>query len=104
MPRLSDATRRAEAKLGVIATTESATAFNDETRRQTEKHANVFPFLLLYWDATLDQRTCRFCASFEGQIKHWGFAFGVTPAVHGNCRCRLGVLFLPLLVITEDDE
>jgi hypothetical protein len=104
MPRLTAATAAAEARLHTIAATESATAFNDETSRLAEKHARVYPFLLLYWDATLDRRACPRCVSLEGQVKHWGFAFKVTPAVHPQCRCRLGVLFLPLVTITEDDE
>ncbi len=104
MPRLRDATAKANPRLDSIAATESATAFNNETKRQAEKHARVYPFLLLYWDATLDQRACPRCVSFDGQVKHWGFAFKVTPAVHPQCRCRLGTLFLPLLTITEDDE
>ncbi len=105
MPHPFDvASKQAQPRLEVIAATESASAFNDEHHRQTEKHAAGFPFLLKYWDATLDERACPKCSGLDGGTRPWGIDFegGAVPAVHPSCRCREGTLFIPIATITEE--
>src|SRR5690606_39845113 len=65
-----------------IAPTELATAKTEATE-QRYREAGV---PMVQWFATLDERTCRYCAARHGLAYKIGEA--TTPA-HPNCRCYL---------------
>lgn len=77
--------RQLDARARRIATTETATAWNDEHRALSEG----IPGALNRWDATLDARTCRVCRSMDGVTVPVGSPFpeGEPGFIHPNCRC-----------------
>jgi hypothetical protein len=81
-----------------IAVTETASAFNDETHKQTERHAWAFPFLSKYWDSTLDKRACPRCSALGGTMRPWGVDFdgGAVAPAHIGCRCVIHQTFFPI--------
>jgi len=81
--------------LGMVAVTETAEAWSDESRRQgrrierERRKASGTVVLVKEWDATLDRRTCPVCEGANGKIVLVGFDFpaGVPGGVHPRCRC-----------------
>jgi hypothetical protein len=98
LPSFKKAADDASGVLDGISATETASAFNDETHKQTERHAYAFPFLSKYWDSTLDKRACPRCSDLNGTMRPWGVDFdgGAVPSVHANCRCRVGNIYFPV--------
>lgn len=70
------------ARARTIARTELATAKTLATE-QRYREANV---PMVQWFATLDERTCRYCAARHGNAYRLGDA---TVPAHPNCRCYL---------------
>lgn len=102
----ADPVLRADAaKIESIAATEVSNAFNEERTRaekaivEQAKQETWFPMLVKEWDATLDKRTCKLCASLDGKRRMWGqdFAGGREPGrVHPNCRCIARFYVIPI--------
>lgn len=76
-------------RLSSIATTETAAAFDSERIAVARNQLAPNYDLIETWDATLDKRTCSFCASMDGeQAGRNGFSGGQRPGgTHPRCRC-----------------
>lgn len=76
-------------RLSSIATTETALAFDSERVAVARSQLAPNYDLIETWDATLDRRTCSFCASMHGETAgRSGFSGGQRPGgVHPRCRC-----------------
>jgi hypothetical protein len=87
-----------EWRLEMGAATESAEAASLERERILREWAEQRPFaaseVWKVWDATLDKRTCRTCASAHGVVVrlHEPFPAGRPGGVHPNCRCTFQIL------------
>lgn len=102
--RVRAAGQSQEYRIARTATTEVATAYNDEHDEGVgyvvEKNAGARWLAALFhrWDATLDRMTCPACRDHDGEIALAGTDFdaGDEPAdVHTSCRCHDALLFLP---------
>jgi hypothetical protein len=84
-------------RLRRIASTESASAFNDERRRHYEalEDSPLAPGMFKVWSAVLDRKTCPFCFGKDGQTVRLHESFGETPPVHPHCRCLLEYVRVP---------
>lgn len=94
-------------KTRMIATTETARAFNDEHDEGVgyvaEQHeANTWlAGLFKTWSAILDRKTCAVCAAHDGEIVVAGMSFdgGDEPgAVHPCCRCTQTMMIIPAMI------
>jgi hypothetical protein len=98
------AIRQCDSRLEMDAATETADAFNDEYRTETDdiarhwqRHSTLYALPLKIWDATLDRLLCERCASVAGTIRPWGVPFPRgqrAGSVHPRCRCREATLIL----------
>lgn len=86
---LKDVTPRTRWRADRTATTEVASAYNDEHARALEEARKQEPALFAgvqivrVWSAVLDRRTCPECAARDGQI----ITGDKEPPLHAMCRC-----------------
>lgn len=101
---LEAAARARSSRLGVIAATETASAFNDERRRAFDDLAksSLAPELFQVWSAVLDRKTCSFCFGKDGQMRALHESFGDAPPVHPSCRCIVELVRVPRPERLED--
>ena len=113
MPRespLNQADAETDYRLDAIATTEVATAFQDEFAEQTDRmpqrtrDRSWVPFVVKLWDSSLDKRRCRVCASGSLEVRPLGVSFsnGEPGRVHPRCRC-VSVIVVLALPYTPDE-
>lgn len=82
---LSETPFNSDSRLRRIVTTETARSFSDPAMEA----ADTFQ-LSRVWNAVLDSKTCKLCASLDGEETLPGETFknGYEPGwVHPNCRC-----------------
>lgn len=110
--------QRLDKRVGVIAATETAGAFNDQHDSALEgelgdevdaqgKKRKWVPFLVKRWNAVLDRRTCATCRDYDGEITPLGFEFSGHedgPPIHANCRCVTQLILLPVPLSERDGE
>ena len=84
-------------RLRRIASTESASAFNDERRRHYEalEDTPLAPGMFKVWSAVLDRKTCPYCFGRDGQVRALHESFGETPPSHPHCRCVIELVRVP---------
>jgi hypothetical protein len=90
------ATKAQEWRLELGAATESSDAFATERERVIQEFAEAYPEANLFkvWDATLDDRMCRFCGAMHGTIVRIDedFPGGIPGKVHPKCYCTEQIL------------
>jgi len=108
----SQATKRQEFRIKMVAVTETSNAWNDERQgeivqlEQEKPISRIVTPLLVFseWDAAMDRRTCDICETQHGKIRPAGISFSVgDPPVHPNCRCGLMLVVLPAYYEWEDE-
>lgn len=94
-PRIADAEDATLFRARRIATTETASAWNDE-REIIYRQLSLDPppiHLVVMWSAELDRKTCARCAGLDGTIIELGASWpDGTPPLHPNCRCTTDIV------------
>ena len=107
-----EATKAQSHRVERIATTEVATAFNDEQRELATEAAAGSPVwssvTFRRWDARLDAKVCSVCAEHDGEEVPLDASFkgdAEPGAVHPRCRCVATIVTFPdRLAIVERQE
>lgn len=68
--------------------TRTASITTSAAAREATFKANPDTYKRVYWDATLDTRTCKSCAALDR--KTFAIGEGPRPALHPACRCTIG--------------
>lgn len=110
---LSAAARHIDYPVRRTSTTESARAFQDARDEATDaitrehRKASWLPAIFKRWDATNDSRLCPRCSSRDYQLRPVGLSFsgGSAPGYeHVCCRCTEGLVFLPLVFESREEN
>jgi len=97
-------------RLDLIATTETATAYEDEFREQTDRMARTtrdrswLPLVVKMWDGSLDRRRCPTCAGASLEVRPFGVSFSIGEPGHAHPRCRCICVLIVLPVPYDDNE
>jgi hypothetical protein len=109
-PKLRQASDAQRPKLARIAATEIPRAYNaahDEGAGWVAERyggARWLPLVAKRWDATLDRKVCKTCASMDGRLALLGTSFtgDIRPGEpHPHCRCVESIIVLPMAMRGE---